>query len=156
MIDWSEENKDSIVWHLMHFYECVQYQTTEKPEARIQDIARSYVDNEINMANGMKEYFEYERSVYKYNDRLLRAVKSAKGTTFYKYLCQIMSESDRVHGHMSIIKEPLGKFVKEKYGRQIPGYWVEQWSTGMEGDSFSGHVCVQLKPNKYLKFDYSM
>ena len=69
---------------------------------------------------------------------------------------EIIEESEGIKGLAEIVKEPIGAFQKEKYGRQINGIWVEQWTVGMEGDSYEGFVCVQIKPNKYLKFKYSM
>ena len=70
---------------------------------------------------------------------------------------RIEKDSELLHlGWAEIIKEPIGKFQEEKYGRQINGIWVKQWSVGMEGDSWEGFICVQIKQNKYLKFGYSM
>ena len=57
---------------------------------------------------------------------------------------------------MWIEKEPNGNWQEEHYGRTIKGTWVDQWSTGTEGDSFSGYVWVQIKEKKFLKISYSM
>ena len=108
------------------------------------------------MQKGMQEYYDYLNEENKKNHRLLNAIKKVKGKTFFKYLMEIIEESEGIKGLAQIVKEPTGKFQEEKYGRQINGIWVEQWSVGMEGDSWDGFVCVQLKENKYLKFGYSM
>ena len=108
------------------------------------------------MQKGMEDYFNYLGEVDRKNRRLLKAIKKVKGKTFYKYLMEILEESEGMSGLAEIVKEPTGEFKAEKYGRQINGIWLNQWTTGMEGDSYEGIVCVQLKADKYLKFSYSM
>ena len=39
--------------------------------------------------------------------------------------------------------------------RGIDHYYVIQWTTGMEGDSFSGYLLYPLKNGKYFKVSYS-
>lgn len=157
MIDFSEANKESLIWHFSSLAEKVlSDRNIEVPFCEIKKTAESYIDNQIAMQKGMQEYYDYLRDVDKKNKRLLTAIKKVKGKTFYKHLLTIIEESEGIDGFAQIVKEPVGKFQKEQYGRTIPGYWVDQWAVGMEGDSWEGTVCVQLKPNKYLKFSYSM
>lgn len=138
----------------LNFVECSQMYDDPKPSRH--ELINRYLAQEEMYDNHFKELMEYEAECYRSNERLLRAIKKVKGKTFYKYLLQILKESDRVDGKMEIVSEPCGEFQNEKYGQTINGIWVDQWSVGMEGDSFQGYVCVQLKPNKYLKFNYSM
>ena len=69
---------------------------------------------------------------------------------------EIIEESEGIKGLAEIVDKPVGKFQEEKFGRQIKGIWVEQWSVGMEGDSYEGFVCVESGKDRYLKFGYSM
>ncbi len=34
-------------------------------------------------------------------------------------------------------------------------YWVKQWSVGMEGDSYSGYLLMELSDGRYWKINYS-
>ena len=34
-------------------------------------------------------------------------------------------------------------------------YWVNQWSTGIEGDSYAGFLLLPLNNGKYWKVGYS-
>ena len=104
----------------------------------------------------MQEYYAYLRQEAKENSKLLSAIKKEKGDIFFKYLKEIIEESEGIRGLAEIIEVPIGKFQEEKYGRQIKGIWVDQRSVGMEGDSWEGTVCVQLSENRYYKFNYSM
>jgi hypothetical protein len=157
MIDFSEDNKESLIWHFASIADkaLLQY-GKEVAFCEVRELAESYVDNEISMQKGMQEYYDYLNEENKKNHRLLNAIKKVKGKTFFKYLMEIIEESEGIKGLAEIVKKPIGTFQKEKYGRQINGYWVEQWAVGMEGDSWNGFVCVQLKEDKYLKFGYSM
>lgn len=157
MVDFSEENKESLVWHFASYADkCFQNRGIEVAFNELKDVAIGYIDNEISMQNAMQDYYKSINEVNQRNHRLLNAIKKVKGKTFFKYLMEIINESDGIRGLAEIVKVPVGKFQTEKYGRQIKGIWVEQWSVGMEGDSFEGNVCVEIKPNKYLKFSYSM
>lgn len=156
MIDFKEENRDSLERGFIAFYNTVEYFRQDNNDMPIGTIAKKYVDNEIAMKKGMQEYYDYLKEENRKNQRLLNAIKKVKGKTFYKYLLDIIEESEGIKGLAQIVKEPIGTFQKENYGRQINGIWVDQWSVGMEGDSYEGFVCVQLKSNKFLKFGYSM
>jgi predicted transcriptional regulator len=108
------------------------------------------------MQKGMKEYYDYLKKESDQNNALLSTIKQQKGKTFFKYLMEIINNSDGIKGAAEIIKEPIGDFQKESYGRQIKGIWVDQRSVGDSGDSWEGTVCVQLGESRYFKFGYSM
>ena len=154
MIDFSPENKENIKTHFLMFLDMVQHE----PDKTIMPvtIAEKYIDNEIAMQEGMKQYYEDLRAIDMENHALLQEIKKEKGKIFYKYLLEIIEESEGIKGKAEIVDTALGKFQEEKWGRQIKGIWVQQWTVGMEGDSFEGFVCVQLGENRYLKFGYSM
>lgn len=151
------ENIDSLRQHLISFHGMYEYmKTKEKKDIAIGPSVDAYLNDQLAMEEGMKAWADYERSIFVHNNRLLKAIKSVKGKTFSKYINEIIKECDNVTDKMQIVKEPVGNFQKENYGRTIKGIWINQWSVGMEGDSWNGTVCVELRPNKYLKFSYSM
>ena len=156
MLPINEENRDFWCNWLVHFATTVEYERKNNPEKTLWQLANSKVDDEIAMISCFEGMREYDDLCARYNNRLLRAIKSVKGNTFYKYLVDIIKESEGINGMASIVSKPVGTFSDEKYGRQIKGIWVDQQAVGCEGDSWAGTVCVEIKPNKFLKFDYSM
>ena len=154
MIDFSEENKQCIKRHLVQFFNCTSHEHNKG--VAIDEVADRYVDNEISMQKAMKEYYDYLKEESEKNHRLLLEIKKDKGSTFYKYLIEIINESEGIKGVAQIVDKPVGEFQKEKYGRQIKGIWVDQRSVGDSGDSWEGTVCVQPDKSRYLKLGYSM
>ncbi len=151
------EKEECLRMHLQSFLSTADYQRSENDKNVFDfQIIDSYIKEQLSIEQGMKEWMEYEIVIHKSNQRLLRAIKKVKGNTFYKYLLEIIEQSEGMKGKAIIVDTPTGKYQDEKYGRQIKGYWVQQWSVGMEGDSFEGNVYVEIKPNKYLKFGYSV
>lgn len=150
------ENKESFRQHLLSFQQHLEWEKSENPDITVPAAADSYINNQMDMEQGMEEWAAYEREVYRKNQRLLKAIKSVKGKTFHKHLLEVIEESEGLRSLATIVKEPVGDFQKENYGREIKGIWVQQWSVGDTGDSFEGNVCVKIKPNKYFKFSYSM
>lgn len=150
----TEENRQDIIYLLTGFYNHIT-DMEDKTYAPMK-IIEPFVDDQINMYKAMSEYYDYLGLLHNKNERLLRAIKKVKGKTFYKYLIEIIEDSEGIKGLAEIVSKPTGKYQEEPYGRTIKGMWIEQWNVGMEGDSWEGTVCIQLKPNKYLKFNYSM
>lgn len=141
--------------NFLNFVECSNMYDDPKP-SRFELINR-FLDQEEAYAKNWQDMADYQEECYRHNDRLLRSIKSVKGRTFYKHLLQLIKDCDRVDDKMEIVKEPNGEWQRETdYGKSIPGIWCDQWSTGTEGDSYDGYVWVLLKPNKYLKFRYSI
>lgn len=100
--------------------------------------------------NGMREYHqEIERK----NNPILEAIKEEKGQDWYNELCQLIEES-QVSGLFEIMKIPYGE--KQPSSDLIEWEWVDQRSVGDSGDSFEGHIIVQIGENRYLKMPFSM
>lgn len=150
------EDRQRRYWNLSAFYNHVKYMEEHHPAACINEIINKYLDNQDYEAKVWQEIADYDEEVWRHNQRLLRAIKGVKGKTFHKYLLEIIKSCDRLRDKMEIDSQPNGTWNDEKYGRTIKGIWVDQWSVGMEGDSFEGYLWVQLKENKYLKISYSM
>lgn len=149
-------NEESIRYHLLDFLHVVEHY--KEPNKSSFDIAVAYIKNQVDMENGMEDYYQAILLVERKNNRILRAVKSVMGKSFYKHLIAYLKEAQPVnYGVWEIIREPVGHLQKvTDYGRAIRQEWVQQWSVGMEGDCFEGIICVPLKPGRYLKFHFSM
>lgn len=157
MIDFSEENKDSLVHYFASFADkALLKHSKEVPFNELKDLADGYISNEIAMQKGMQEYYAELDKQNKLNHELLKSIKKEKGQTFFKYLMEIIQDSEGMKGISQIVIDPVGEFQKQQYGRQINGIWIEQWAVGMEGDSWEGTVCVQLSEKRFFKFSYSM
>jgi hypothetical protein len=155
-MEFTEENKDTIKYHLKFFVDKLNYHREQTPNISINEVADMYIDDQIRMRTAMEEYYQHEREIAEENTLMLNEIRKTYGKTFHKYLMEIIEDSEGMSGLAEIVTEPVGKFQVEKYGRTIKGIWVEQWNTGMESDSWSGYVCVQLEPNKFFKFNFSM
>lgn len=153
-----EGNEESIRYHFLDFLQMVEHYKEQEPDKSKYDIADAYIKNQVDMENGMEDYFQSILQVERQNNRILKAVKSVNGKSFYKHLITYLNEAQPVSYRVwEIIKEPVGDLQKvTEYGRAIRQEWVQQWSVGTEGDSFEGIICVPLKPGRYLKFHFSM
>lgn len=151
-------NEESIRHHLLHFLQVVEHYKDQESDKSAYDIAVAYIKDQVDMENGMDEYYQYILQVERKNNRTLRAVKSVMGKTFCKHLISYLKDVQPVnYAVWEIVREPEGDLQKvAEYGRSIRQEWVQQWSVGTEGDSFEGIICVPLKPGRYLKFHFSM
>jgi hypothetical protein len=153
-----KEHGDSIKHHLTAFYDQYEFQRQSEPDLNLHQYAESYIKNEVAMEQGMDEYYKALQENHKRNDRVLRAIKSVKGKTYYKHFINYLKDAQMTEwSEFEIIREPIGEEQQvTEYGRSIKREWVDQHSVGTEGDGFAGTICLELKPGKYLKFDYSM
>lgn len=149
-----KEHGEKLKHHLTNFYDQFEYHKSESPDINLYQFAENYIKNEIAMEQGMQEYFDGLKEIDKYNSRILKAIKSIKSRRFYGHLISLIKDAGTVEwDQWEIVKEPGGEKQKEtEYGRSIKQTWVDQWSTGPDGDSFDGYIWVQIKENKYLKF----
>lgn len=152
-----KEHGEKIKGHLTAFHDQYVYFKGQEPELNLHKYAEEYIKNEVAMEAGMQEYFDGLNEVAEYNNRILRAIKSVKGKRFYYHLKRLMKDCEAVHwDNWQILSAPTGEIQRERdYGRHITRVWCEQWATGTEGDSWDGYICVEIKPNKYLKFRFS-
>lgn len=152
------ENKEALRWHLVGFSNMYEYKLKEDPHYPVAKMAEDYLNDQITMEKGMDEYYECLKKIAAYNDRILKAIKSVRGKTFYNHLVSFIKDAEACdHEQFEIISKPIGEEQSvSEYGRFIKKEWVQQWSIGDSGDSFHGTICVEIKPNKYLKFSYSM
>lgn len=152
------ENKDALKSHIIHFQSALEYYKKAYPNEGIEQYAVIYLDNEIAMEKGMNEYYNGLIKIHAYNQRILRAIKSVKGNTFYKHLIELIKDAETTdYQEWEIVSKPVGKCQEvTECGRSIRKEWVDQRAVGDSGDSWAGSICIQLKENKYLKFYFSM
>lgn len=151
-------NEESIRYHLLHFLQVVEHHKEHEPDKSSYDIAVAYIKDQVDMENGMEEYYKYILHVEHQNMRILKAVNATLGKTFCKHLVTYLQNAQPVnYAPWEIVREPEGDLHKvTEYGRSIRQEWVQQWSVGTEGDSWEGIICVPLKPGRWLKFNFSM
>lgn len=151
-------NEESMRHHLLGFLHMVEHYKEQEPDKSTYDIAVAYIKDQVDMENGMDQYYQYILSVERYNERILKAVNSTRGKTFLKHLVAYIKDAQPVnYAAWEIVREPEGDLQKvTEYGRAIRQEWVQSWAVGTEGDSFEGVICVPLKPGRYLKFHFSM
>ena len=99
---------------------------------------------------------ELEDDIQRKNGRIINAIRSVKGSGFVINLLELVDEiSDyTVYESWTLVKKPVGDKQEEDFGL-IEYVWCDQWSTGMEDDSFSGYIYVELKEHLFLKIPYS-
>jgi hypothetical protein len=141
---------------LSAFYYHMQYMRENGNNWSKGECISKFFENQEFERQAYNSLIDHENECYRHNSRLLHTIKKVKGNTFYKYLQEIIKSCDCVKEKMEIVGEPGGKWEDEQYGRTIKGVWIDQWTTGTEGDSFDGYLWVQLKEKKYLKISYSM
>jgi hypothetical protein len=101
---------------------------------------------------------QYHNEVNRVNDRIFHAIKSVKGRKFFNDINKFMVAQGKdgidTGGAYALVRKPKGKYQDEDW-RSFKGIWCDQWSTGMEGDSWSGNMYIQLKKNMWLEIGYS-
>lgn len=104
---------------------------------------------------------DYREEVKANNQKILREIGKVKGKAFLKNLklfwsdfCEMCSCVENMK--MELVSDHGGNetSVDGNYGREIKRQFVEQWSTGLEGDSFAGNVWLKIQDGMYLKFNY--
>lgn len=92
------------------------------------------------------------------NRRLYRAIKRQLGYRFYKNMielfamCEVRLEYMGFMNQLELTRTPDGSYQEtNEFGRKIKGYYVQQWAVGLEGDSWSGFICLELKKGLFIK-----
>lgn len=92
-------------------------------------------------SEGIVEMYEVDEKQSGYSDSQRNCrIKGDGYSGLYMHTC---GEVENMYGEESIHEgEPVE-------------YWVNQWSTGMEGDSYAGFLLLPLNNGKYWKVGYS-
>jgi hypothetical protein len=110
---------------------------------------------QIQMKKAMEDAIALENEIYNHNMKIINSLTD----NIDDYEIGLLDDGCvDVTGKIEWVEEP--KHIKsqqnaEKYGVFTLKY-VDQWSTGWEGDSFSGYMYVGVENHKkYLKIPYS-
>ncbi len=105
----------------------------------------------------MSEYIEEENKhnleVQRINDRIFNAITNTLGSEFVDDLKYCMKDSEAKHFAMEFSRKPIGQYQRENYGK-IKYLWVDQHGPVIDADDFYGTISIELKPFKYLIFNY--
>lgn len=107
-------------------------------------------EQERQQALAYEQLAEEEEKIRNENNDLLNSI----GRTAEKWLNVVLDGcSLQYYQPLSIVDKPYGENQNEKCGifKEI---WVEQWSTGMEGDSYEGYIYAKFDADKWLKIPY--
>jgi hypothetical protein len=99
-----------------------------------------------------KERDQYHAECARVNNRIFKALTKVKGSQYVHNLHELMEWAE-ARGTIQIAKRATGNKNKEDFGK-IKTIWVDQWSVGMEGDSWAGYIYVRIKKDQYLKIYY--
>lgn len=108
---------------------------------------------EFNESDFFAEIMELERlfdeQTRETNENLFKVIKKLKGKRFVNDL-KFLNKYNDSNLPYYISKKPLGKIQSEYETRVIKEAYVEQWTTGMEGDSFAGNISVKIRENQFI------
>lgn len=117
----------------------------------------------------MQDVAKYEASFYEAQIRAIKKYEKLFGKTFIKHLIYFFNETDTIDDEWCTFGYAFGDgwhFVKttnikpdKRFAQSEKGLgivYVEQYSSGMEGDSWHGTVWVKLPKykNRYLEIKY--
>jgi len=90
----------------------------------------------------------YENELFEHNTNLI----SSFGKTANKHFKRLLDSCD-LTGKIELVDKPNGDKQNESYG-MFKNVHVDQWSVGMEGDSFAGFIYANVK-GQWIKVPYS-
>lgn len=109
-------------------------------------------EEEDKMHLEMKQIYadlaEHEYEIVEHNKKIIEGFGKNAKSDFIDLL-----DSVDVTEKIEFVEKPKGDKQNESYGI-FKNVYVEQWSTGMEGDSYSGFIYSFVK-NKWIKIPYS-
>lgn len=102
----------------------------------------------LEMDFAYNSLIEYENEIIEYNDNLINSFSK----TAEKHFKALINDCD-VTGKIEFTDKPKGTKLNEKYGI-FKDIYVDQWTVGMEGDSFEGFIYANVK-DQWIKIPYS-
>lgn len=118
------------------------------------------MEKEQKIARLKKQYKEvfddlskWEKEVEENNNNILKELSREFGDSIHEDFRHCV-EDCIMSAKLEIVSEPNGHPQKgESYGF-LKTIWVDQWSVGNTGDSFSGFIYGQLDEKRWLKIPY--
>lgn len=92
------------------------------------------------------ELVKWEREVDDHNNAIIDGLNAQDD---FKELIELCRITDKIE----FVTEPCGTHQIESYV-SFHQVRVDQWSTGTEGDTFSGHIYAQIHDGRWLKIPY--
>ena len=119
----------------------------------VEDMTQEEIDKAHQaMLDELDRDREEERRV---NSRLFAILRTVKGAKWMKGLEELLWHCE-VCGAMSITRaRPQDKHWQKAAFDPIKEMWVEQWSRGMDGDSFEGTIWVKIDNKRWLQLSFS-
>lgn len=104
---------------------------------------------DYDMKAAYDEMAKEESEIQKHNLSFIRAL----GKYAMRHFKNWVSEDVTITGKVEFVDAPGGDKQNEKYG-MFKNIHVEQWTTSMEGDSYSGYMFAEVD-GKWIKVPYS-
>ncbi len=95
------------------------------------------------------ELAAYDKEVREHNEKLISEIGVTAAEDF-----KDLTDDIHVHEKMEIVDKPSGTNNDESFG-VFTEVFVDQWSVGMEWDSFEGFLYARFAEDKWLKIRYS-
>jgi hypothetical protein len=89
----------------------------------------------------------YEKDIYNHNNNLIKSFGEKAEKDFIDLL-----DFCRINGKIELVNSPMGDKQSENYGI-FKNIHVDQWSVGMEGDSYEGFIYANVK-RQWIKIPY--
>lgn len=104
-----------------------------------------------------KGFNDYVKSIKKENkrknERLFKLLIQIVNGGFVIDLKAFMKAIDRKDNLWRIVRKPSGTPFKDRRFSTIKTIWVDQIASAEDGE-ITGSVCIQVKPNRWIKLNY--
>lgn len=101
----------------------------------------------------MEDLQAYDEECNKHNKEIMEQVTAKVGNKALEDFKGLLDFAG-VTGKIEIVSKPDGDNQDESCG-VFTEVWVDQWSVGMEGDSFEGFIYGKFSDTEWLKIPYS-
>ena len=95
----------------------------------------------------------YQEECDKHNKKIMAQVIAKVGNKAFSDFKKLLDFAT-VNDKLDIVSEPEGDNQNESCG-VFTEVWIDQWSVGMEGDSFEGFIYGKFDNMKWLVIPYS-
>lgn len=148
------ENKNNLELLLISFYDWVNYSKENDPNLSIASIRDQFIENEMQTEKAWDECCKEQDKIIAANQLILEDIQTRKGEAFHTDIVSCIKECEANDHPIELVATPIGDYQEEhEFGPHIPGMWVEQRCMD---DSCWGTICIQIEPDQYLKFHFSM
>lgn len=90
----------------------------------------------------------YENEIISHNSQLLANIGAPQNEIDY------LINDASVSGKMQIFDEPTGDNQNEHYDF-FSNIFIDQWTLGIEGDSYGGFIYAEFQDKKWLRIPYN-